>query len=113
MSNQQAVRLGTLIARARQIKGLSYGQLSEKTGYATAWLLRLERGEYAEPAADRLTKLAELLDIAPETLDRAARFRVSGSLPEMQTYFRTKYSLTPDQATRVERYVQRIRREEA
>mgnify|MGYP000722286280 CR=1 FL=1 len=62
MSNSHAARLGMIIARARQAKGLSFAQLAEQTGYATGWLLRLERGEYEEPAADRLTRLAELLD---------------------------------------------------
>ncbi len=37
---------------------------------------------------------------------------VAGSLPGMQTYFRTKYSLTPEQADQVERYVGRLRRKE-
>ncbi len=112
MSNSQAAKLGTIIARARQAKGLSFAQLSEQTGYATGWLLRLERGEYLEPAADRLTKLGELLDISPERLNQVSRGRVAGSLPGMQTYFRTKYSLTPEQADQVERYVGRLRRKE-
>src|SRR6266852_5433599 len=104
MTGSQAAQLGALIAKARQAKGLTFAQLSELTGYATGWLLRLERGDYEEPAPDRLARLAELLDIPPEKLNRATRGRVADSLPSIDTYFRAKYSLSPEQAERIERY---------
>jgi transcriptional regulator with XRE-family HTH domain len=111
MTKAQAIQLGRLIARARTRKELSYRGLTELTGIAYPWIVKLERGKFRRPAPDRLTRLAEVLDIDPEHIDRVSRGHVSHSLPEVRTYFRAKYDLSPEAIGRVERLVARLRHE--
>ena len=50
MTDKQAHKLGDLIRRARNKKGLSLYALADLTGMDFSWLGRLERGLYASPA---------------------------------------------------------------
>lgn len=109
MTLVQAQQLGTLIAKARQRKGLSHRALATQLGVAYGWLADLESGHFRDPAPDRLAAVAEALDIAPGRMDRVTRGAVSRGLPAPGTYFRAKYDLTPEQIERVERYVRRLR----
>ena len=107
MTLAQAKQLGTLVAKARQRKGLSYRVLATQLGVAYGWLSELEMGRFLDPAPDRLARLAEALDIAPDRIDRITKGTVADSLPEVRTYFRAKYGLTPAQSEEIERYVAR------
>lgn len=110
MNDAQAVRLGRLLAKARKRKGLSLRALAELTGYHHFWLYRVESGFYSQPAAERVTRLAEVLDIDPERLDRVTRGHLSSSLPGVRTYFRTKLELEPEEIDKIERTIQQIKR---
>jgi transcriptional regulator with XRE-family HTH domain len=92
MTEAQARQLGTLIARTRERKGWSYRQLAAESDIPQTWIVNLERGVYASPAPERLARLAEALDIDPERIDRITRGYLSGSLPQVRTYFRSKYA---------------------
>lgn len=111
MTPLQAQSLGALIAKARVVKGVSVRALAEQLGLNFSWLSKLEAGRYADPSPERLTRLAEALEIEPARIDRITKGSVAASLPGMRTYFRAKYGLTPDEADRVARYVQRLRRQ--
>ncbi len=106
----QARRLGALISKARTRKGVPQTALATQLGVATGWLAGLEQGRFLDPSPDRLARIAEALDIEPGRIDRITKGSVAHSLPGMQTYFRAKYDLTPEQAAQVERYVNRLRR---
>lgn len=110
MTTAQAKQLGTLIAKARARKDLTVRGLADLVGVNYSWIAQLEAGHYMDPSPDRLARLSEVLEIAPARIDRIARGAVADSLPGMRTYFRAKYDLTPEEAARVERYVQRLRR---
>ncbi len=110
MTEIQARQLGRVFQKARQKKGLSLRAIEELTGISYPWVARLEQGDFAAPATERLTQLAELLDLDPERIDRLSRGQVSAALPEMRTYLRTKYELSPDQITRIEAVVKRVRK---
>jgi transcriptional regulator with XRE-family HTH domain len=97
MTESQARQLGKLIARARERKEWSFRQLAGEIGADPAWVVRLEQGKFASPGPERLARIAELLDIDPERMDRISHGHVSGSLPEVRTYFRAKFDL-PDTA---------------
>lgn len=107
MTPSQAKQLGRLIAKARARKGLSYRVLALQLGVAFGWLSELEDGRFVDPAPDRLARLAEVLDIEPSKIDRITQGSMADSLPEVRTYFRAKYGLTPEQSAQIERYVQR------
>lgn len=110
MTEIQARQLGRVFQRARQKQGLSLRAIEEQTGISFAWVSRLETGDFTAPAPERLTRLAELLDLDPERIDRLSRGQVSAALPEMRTYLRTKYELSPDQITQIEAVVERVRK---
>jgi transcriptional regulator with XRE-family HTH domain len=110
LSTTQAKQLGALVAGARAKKGLSLRALAAELGIGTTWLAELEAGKYLEPAPDRLAQLAEALDIKASRIDRLAKGAVTEGLPELRTYFRAKYDLSPEEIEKVERYVKRLRR---
>jgi len=107
MTPAQAKQLGSLIAKARTRKGLSYRALALQLGVAFGWLAELEAGRFVDPAPDRLARLAEALDIEPARIDRITKGSMADSLPEVRTYFRAKYGLTPEQSAQIEHYVKR------
>jgi transcriptional regulator with XRE-family HTH domain len=111
MTEAQAQRLGKLIAKARGAKGLTTRQLADRVGVAHGWLSGMEAGRFLEPAPDRLARLADALDIEPTRIDRITKGTVAEGLPGVRTYFRAKYGLAPEQIERIERYVERLRRE--
>lgn len=106
----QAKQLGTVIATARVRKGLSMRVLAAELGIKPTWLAELEAGHYLDPAPDRLAQLAEVLEIKPSRIDRLTKGAASEGLPELRTYFRAKYDLTPEEIEKVERYIERLRR---
>ena len=109
MTPAQAKQLGALVAKARTRQGLSIQDLADRVGATKSWVGFLEQGRYLDPAPDRLAAIAELLDIDAGRMDRMTRGAVSEGLPELGTYFRAKFELTPEQIKQVERYVRRLR----
>lgn len=107
MTPQQARDLGRLLAEARERKGLSFGQVAERLGVGKAWLHDVENGLYVNIAPDRLARLAEILEIAPSRINRLTDGAVAESLPEVRTYFRAKYGLSPQQAREIADYAAR------
>jgi hypothetical protein len=55
--------------------------------------------------------LAEVLDIDPERIDQISRGHLSGNLPEVRTYFRSKYDLSDDAIGQIEKLVTELRDE--
>lgn len=104
MTERQAARLGQRIAQRRRVVRVGLRTLAERSGVDHTWLHRLERGEFTAPDPGKLARVLEILSIR-STPELAAR------LPEMHTYFRAKYDLTPDQIGEVERYVAQLRRQ--
>ena len=109
MTPSQAKQLGVVIARARMKRGLSIRELAAQLDVHASWVGFLEQGRYVDPAPDRLARIAELLNIDSARMDRLTRGAVAEGLPELGTYFRAKYDLSPEQIEQVERYVRRLR----
>jgi len=110
MNDAQAARLGRLFAHARRNKNLPLRAVAEQADIDYSWLARLERGVYSHPAPERLTRLAEVLNIDPERIDRITKGHVANSLPAMRTYFRSKYDFTPSEIDVIERTVTELQR---
>lgn len=53
--------LGELIREKRKAKGMTLGEVSKKSGIATGYLSRLERGEH-DPSFSTLKKIADALE---------------------------------------------------
>jgi transcriptional regulator with XRE-family HTH domain len=111
MTEVQARELGRLFKQARSARKLSLRAVDELSGVSYGWLRRLEGGGMSRPAPSKLTKVAEVLGIAPERIDRITRGQVSSELPPIRTYFRAKYQLTPREITQIEELFDQIRRQ--
>lgn len=105
ISTAQARQLGRLIARARAKKGLSLRDLQQQVGIPRSWLGYLEQAGPVSVDPERLTRLAEALDIPPQRIDRITKGAITGNMPEPRVYFRAKFDLTADEAAEVERYI--------
>ena len=81
MKEQQARQLGRLIAKARKQKGLSLREVDALTGISYRWLLKVERGEFANPSPLRLAKVEEVLDMKPEEVDRVSDGHIRPPFP--------------------------------
>ncbi len=64
------MRLGELLAVARECKGLSLRQLERATGISNALLSQIETGHVKEPSWRNVVKIAQVLDL---NLKRVAR----------------------------------------
>lgn len=109
MTKEEARELGKIVKRARRNRKLTLRAVGEASKVSYTWLGRLERGEMAAPAPSKLRRLADALSIAPEQIDRIVR--VSGDLPSIRTYLRTKYHLSSEEITKIEDVFDRVRRE--
>jgi|SRR5579863_10309282 len=109
MTQVQARELGRIVKQARSAHKLSLRELDELTGASYGWLARLERGKMIAPAPSKLTKVADVLGIPPERIDRITRGRIARELPPIRTYFRAKYKLSPQEITRIEAVFDDIR----
>ena len=111
MTKAQARQLGKLITRTREGKGWAIRQVAREIGADPAWILKVERGDYASPAPELLARVAEVLDIDAERMDRITRGHVSGNLPEVRTYFRAKYDMSDTAIGRIEDLVAELQEE--
>lgn len=108
MTEAQAKRLGELLARHREKQQLSLRTLADRADVDFAWLGRMEQGRYAQPAPERLVRLAEALDIDPVQIDRVSGNYMADSLPSVRTYFRSKEKATPEEIAEIEAAIRRI-----
>ena len=81
MTEVQARELGRLFKQARRTRNLSLRALDEMSGVSYGWLSRLERGQMVAPAPSKLTRVAEVLGIAPERIDRTSDPAVMKDVP--------------------------------
>jgi transcriptional regulator with XRE-family HTH domain len=110
MTDKQASQLGRLLAHARRNRGLSLRAVAALADIAYPWLSRIERGDFNDPAPERLTRVIDALGIDPERVNRITHGHVSSSLPGIQTYFRAKFDLSPEEIEIIERTVREIQR---
>ncbi|MGA2454252.1 MAG: helix-turn-helix transcriptional regulator [Solirubrobacteraceae bacterium] len=110
MNDAQAARLGRLLAQARRKKGLTLRAVAEVADVSHLWLSRVEQGFFNQPAPERISRVAEALDIDPERINRITKGHVANNLPGVRTYFRSKFDLTPGEIDEIERTVSDIQR---
>ena len=84
--------------------------LADLVGVSASWITQVETAQYVDVSPDRLARVAQVLDIAPASFDRLTGRSVSDSLPELRTYFRAKYDLSPEDIDKLARYIERLRR---
>lgn|GEM_PF-654060 len=112
MEPDQAVELGQMLRERREALGLSTRQLSARTGVNDVTISRIERGEFAAPRPDKLTRLAEALGLSAADVFAMADYVTPTELPSFTPYLRTKYRDLPAEAiAEIEQYAQRLANE--
>ena len=92
--NEPLPPLGELVQRLREESGLSYGQLSLRSGLTKSVLFRIENGHSKTAQVETLNALALALNGDVEALYEAAGLLGGPDLlPELPVYFRSKYKL--------------------
>jgi len=85
--------LAEYLRTAREKAGISQRQLASRVGIHNSYLARLESGETANPAAELLQRIADVLEISSTDLLAFIGVKPSEGLPELAPYLRAKYQL--------------------
>ena len=89
--------LGLYIQKLRVARDLSRRALAAQAGVDFSWLAKLERGEYEQPSAVHLYRLARALGVEVQEFYLIAGYADANGLPGFVPYLRAKYDL-PDEA---------------
>jgi transcriptional regulator with XRE-family HTH domain len=109
MDEQQAKTLGSLLRQKREALGLSLRQLAKLAEVNDVNIFRLERGDWAAPAPDKLARIAEALGLSLADVYALADYAVPTDLPSFKPYLRTKYrSLPQEEVDKIEAYAQKL-----
>lgn len=110
MNQTEAKRLGRAFKKAREDKGRSVWSMMKYEEFDTAWVYRLENGQYANPDPIRLLRYAEAVGLDPTTIDDITGNTTGDSLPSVRTYFRSTTQASPNELDEIEREIARIHR---
>jgi transcriptional regulator with XRE-family HTH domain len=104
--NQHPARpsLGEYLRMERERASWSQRQLAAMVGIHHSYLARLENGETANPSAELLQRMAEVLET--DTAELLAYIGVKSELPEPRVYFRRMYGLDREQAEQAARLIE-------
>lgn len=109
MKHEPGKTLGKYIKDHRIARGMTGRELARQIGTDTAYLVRLERGEYRSPRPDILANVATALDVPMSDLYAIAGYIAPTELPSLTPYLRTKYrQLSDDAIDSVDAYLQHI-----
>jgi len=98
MTPDRAKRLGEFLRARRLELGLSARFVARAVQVRDSTIMRLERGRYAAPAADKLARIAEVLKLDLADVFAIAEYIVPSSLPALPQYLRARYPELTDQA---------------
>ena len=111
MEPDRAAALGQFLRARRQELGLSTRKLSAVAGVHDVTILRIERGEFASPRPDKLSRLAEALSVRLSDVFAMADYVAPSELPTLAPYLAVKYPGLPDDAVAaIGRYAARTAR---
>jgi transcriptional regulator with XRE-family HTH domain len=86
--------LGEYLRVERERVGMSQRQLAGRVGIHNSYLARLENGETANPAADLLQRIADVLEISSTDLMAFIGVKPPEGLPDLAPYLRAKYKMS-------------------
>src|SRR5437870_3385291 len=98
MNNDQAKELGRRLRKRREELGLSMRELAERTGTTHPTIIRLEEGSIERPAADKLSRIADVLSLNLADVYAFVDYDTPSQLPSFRPYLRTKYRHLPQTA---------------
>ena len=98
MEPDRAAALGRVLRTRREELGLSTRKLSAHAGVNDVTIVRIERGEFAAPRPDKLSRLADALNLRLADIFAMADYVAPSELPTLAPYLRAKYPGLPDEA---------------
>lgn len=109
MNSDQAKELGHRLRRRREKIGLSMRELAERAGTTHPTIIRLEEGSIERPAADKLSRIADVLGLNLADVYAFVDYDSPAQLPSFRPYLRTKYRDLPRTAVEeLERSFKRV-----
>ena len=97
-------RLGAFLRDRRVELKLSIREVARTAHVENSTILRLERGEYAAPSANKLARIAEVLTLNLADVFAMAGYVVPSSLPNFPNYLRLRYpELTEEAIAKLDR----------
>jgi len=96
MNQERSERLGEFLRARREELGLSARHLARAVDVRDSTIMRLERGAYAAPAADKLARIAEQLKLELADVFALAEYVVPSSLPALPHYLKLRYPALQD-----------------
>ena len=105
MTSKSHPTLGERLKAARVAAGLSTRELGKLAGIDHSYLFKLEEDRNARPAADKLQRLAEVLELDPAELLAYIGVDFASTLPSAPVYFRRKYGLSEHDADELAKLV--------
>lgn len=85
--------LAEYLRTERERAGISQRQLASRVGIHHSYMARLESGETANPAAELLQQIADVLEISSADLLGFIGVKPPEGLPELAPYLRAKYHM--------------------
>ena len=98
MKPSQVKQLGEQLRGRREELGLTQRQLAKLAGMTDGTIVRIEQGFIAAPAPDKLSRIAEALDLSLADVFAQADYILPRELPSYAPYLRSKYPQLPDEA---------------
>lgn len=77
---------------------MSTRKLSAHAGVNDVTIVRIERGEFAAPRPDKLSRLADALNLRLADIFAMADYVAPSELPTLAPYLQAKYPELPDEA---------------
>lgn len=111
MTTRKQPTLGERLRAARTEAGLSVRELARLAGINYSYYFKLETDQNDNPAADKLQRLAEVLELDPAELLSYIGLEPSSTLPPARVYFRRKYGMSEDDAEEIAKIVEQFRNE--
>lgn len=96
--SREMTKLGEYFKRLRKEQGLSIRSAAQKCKISSSYLSKIEAGDtFKTIGVDTLVKLAKFYGIPVEAMLQEAGFidQRSDNLPDLATYLRAKYRLSP------------------
>ena len=113
MNHKSGTRLGEYIQKHRVARGLSGREFARQIEVDTAYVIRLERGDYRAPRPDLLARIAQTLKLPLSDVYAIAGYVVPCDLPSLIPYLRTRYGrLSEDAITSLDSYFLKIAADE-
>lgn len=98
MTPEQATQLATLLTDKRREAGITAHEVSRQAHVDRGTLWRIEKGMIANPKAENLQAIGEVLGIPTSDLFAIVGWVPPKQLPTIKPYLRTKYHQLPPKA---------------